>query len=117
MQLLPGGDMLAVMLPEKVQPRQATLLAAQRAIFVRGFRSAVMQAESTRCGVSASTRPMPFIQMEPILGQFTEQVKNKPSAPKNPTYPTGTWITAKEATDPSYLRSRYAFLNKDYASC
>jgi len=42
MQLLPGGDMLAVMLPEKevTFPRQLPG-CEQRAIFVRGFRHQV----------------------------------------------------------------------------
>jgi len=110
MQLLPGGDMLAVMLPEKATfPGKFSLAASNgpSLCVVSGTKSAVDELEGklSHCGVSAFHTSHAFHSqmMEPILGQFTEQVKNKPSAPKIPyvSNVTGTWITAKEATDPS----------------
>jgi len=83
--LLPGGDMLAVMLPEKeVQPsRQATLLAARAGHLCAWFQapSAVDELEGklSQQGVGCrrlhTSHAFHSQMMEPILGQFTEQKK------------------------------------------
>jgi len=117
MQSLLGGDMLAVALPElEVQPLlgQKLSLAAINGpslCVVSGGSEAVAELEGklsqqgVECRRLHTSHAFHSEMMEPILGQFTEQVKQvNLQSPKIPyvSNVTGTWITAAEATAPSY---------------
>lgn len=128
MQPLPNGDMLAVPFSEKeVQPllgKQLSLAAINgpSLCVVSGTTDAVDQLEGqlseqgVECRRLHTSHAFHSEMMEPILGPFTEQVKKVNLKPPKIPYVsnvTGTWITATEATDPSYwakhLRSSVRF--------
>jgi acyl transferase domain-containing protein len=117
MQELPGGAMLAVPLPEGeaqlLLDRNLALAAinAPSLCVVSGPTAAVeaLQERLTKQGVSClrvhTSHAFHSAMMEPILDPFTQQVTAVNLRP--PTIPfvsnvTGTWITAAEATSPSY---------------
>ena len=117
MQSLPGGDMLAVALPElELQPllsRQLSLAAINgpSSCVVSGCTAAVAELEGklgqkgVECRRLHTSHAFHSQMMEPILEEFTEQVKQVNLQPPKIPYVsnvTGTWITAAEATDPSY---------------
>ena len=117
MQRLPAGDMLAIPLSEKeVQPllgKQLSLAASNgpSLCVVSGSPDAVEQLSSklTEQGVECrrlqTSHAFHSEMMEPILEPFMEQVKKVNLKPPKISYVsnvTGTWITAAEATDPSY---------------
>jgi len=127
-QLLPTGSMLAVPLPElEVQPllgEQLSLAAINGSSLcvVSGSTDAVAQLEGklsqqgVECSRLHTSHAFHSQMMQPILEEFTEQVKKVNLQPPKIPYVsnvTGTWITAKEATDPSYwtkhLRSSVLF--------
>ncbi|NEO98309.1 MAG: SDR family NAD(P)-dependent oxidoreductase [Symploca sp. SIO2E9] len=123
MQQLPAGAMLAVPLPDQ---ELQSLLAAET------FQGISLQVAAingpSQCVVSGSIDSIETLQkqlveqgvecrklhtshafhsemMEPILEPFTERVKQLSLKPPQIPYlsnVTGTWITAEEATDPSY---------------
>ncbi len=117
MQEMPGGSMLAVALPE--QEVRAFLsdsldLAAVNAsslCVVSGPLEAVAQLEAdlNTQGITShrlhTSHAFHSQMMEPLLDQFTMLVsKVNLSAPQLPYISnlSGTWITAAEATDPTY---------------
>jgi acyl transferase domain-containing protein/acyl carrier protein len=117
MQQQPAGSMLAVQLSEKDIKRflnQRLSLAAVNApnfCVVSGETDVVKQLESDleKNGVAFTplhtSHAFHSEMMEPILGTFKEQVgKVRVSPPKIPYLSnlTGTWITPREAMDPSY---------------
>ncbi|HLO47958.1 MAG TPA: beta-ketoacyl synthase N-terminal-like domain-containing protein [Kamptonema sp.] len=117
MQQMPGGSMLAVPLSE---PEVQLLLdknldiAAINGIsmsVVSGTTDAVDELEQklikqgVECRRLHTSHAFHSQMMEPILAPFTEQVKKvKLKSPKIPylSNVTGNWITAAEATNPSY---------------
>jgi len=117
MQLLPAGVMIAVPLPEdQLQPylTQELSLAANNGpllCVVSGSTEAVGQLQSQLAATGVECRRLHTshafhsAMMEPILAEWTEQVKkinlNPPQVPYISNV-TGTWITVKEATDPNY---------------
>ncbi|MBV9388049.1 MAG: SDR family NAD(P)-dependent oxidoreductase [Chroococcidiopsidaceae cyanobacterium CP_BM_ER_R8_30] len=128
MQKIPSGDMLAVLLPElEVQPllgKQLSLAAINgpSLCVVSDFTNAVDQLEGklsqqgVECQRLHTSHAFHSEMMEPILGEFTEQVKHVNLQPPKIPYLsnlTGTWITAVEATTVSYwtrhLRSPVRF--------
>ena len=117
MQQMPSGEMLAVPLsPQEVQPLlgQALALAVINGVaqcVVSGPREAIENLEQqlakkdVKCRRLQTSHAFHSEMMEPIVAPFTERVKQIKLNP--PTIPyisnvTGTWITATEATDPSY---------------
>ncbi|MCL1463267.1 type I polyketide synthase [Argonema galeatum] len=117
MQQLPSGSMLAVPLPEQqVQPFMgnkldiAVINGASMSV-VSGTTDAIdeLQQKLLEKGVECrrlhTSHAFHSQMMEPILEPFTEQVKKvKLKSPKIPylSNVTGNWITATEATSPSY---------------
>ena len=117
MQQMPSGDMLAVPLPP--QELQALLgeelsLAAVNGVsqcVASGPAEAIQGLEQTLtkrgvdCQRLKTSHAFHSGMMEPILAPFTEQVGkinlNRPQIPYISNV-TGTWITAAQATDPSY---------------
>jgi len=117
MQLLPTGIMLAVPLSEQqLQPylKEQLSLAANNGpslCVVSGSTAAVGQLQSqlaetgVECRRLHTSHAFHSAMMEPILGEWTEQVKKVNLKPPQIPYVsnvTGTWITVKEATDPNY---------------
>jgi acyl transferase domain-containing protein/thioesterase domain-containing protein/acyl carrier protein len=117
MQQLPGGAMLAVPLPEQeVQSllhKKLSLAAINgpSLCVVSGPTDAVeaWQSRLTEQGVSClrvhTSHAFHSEMMEPILEPFAEQVNAVNLEPPKIPYisnVTGTWITAVEATSPSY---------------
>ena len=117
MQQLPGGAMLAVPLPEQeVHPLldQNLSLAAINGpslCVVSGPTAAVeaLQDRLTEQGVSClrvhTSHAFHSAMMDPILEPFTEHVQAVNLEPPKIPYVsnvTGTWMTAAEATSPSY---------------
>lgn len=117
MQQLPAGAMLAVPLPEeKIQPflgKKLDLAVVNGASMsvVSGVTDAIdeLQQKLVEKGVECrrlhTSHAFHSQMMEPILEGFTETVKKvKLTSPKIPyiSNVTGTWITAAEATNPSY---------------
>ena len=117
MQSLPGGSMLVVPLPaETVRPflGQNLSLAAVNSsslCVVSGSFEAIDQLENQlhqqklECRRLFTSHAFHSEMMEPILAPFVEEVRRIPLKP--PQMPfisnvTGTWITAAEATDPTY---------------
>ncbi len=117
MQQLPAGAMLSVALPEhEITPllSQDLSLAALNGpslCVVSGPTEAVaaLQAQLTARDISCrqlhTSHAFHSAMMDPIRESFIEEVKKIRLRP--PTIPyisnvTGTWITAGEATDPSY---------------
>ncbi|MEG4499157.1 beta-ketoacyl synthase N-terminal-like domain-containing protein [Microcoleus sp. F10-C6] len=117
MQQLPSGSMLAVPLPEQqIQPflgeklDLAVINGASMSV-VSGATDAVdelaqkLLAKGVECRRLHTSHAFHSQMMEPILEPFTEQVKKvKLNSPKIPyvSNVTGNWITATEATNPSY---------------
>ena len=117
MQQLPRGAMIAVPLTEgEVQPLLAPTLSlaainAPRLTVVSGPTDAVQQLETRLSEQGLSYRRLRTSHafhsrmMEPILSAFAEQVSRVSLKPPRIPYVsnvTGTWITAAQATDPSY---------------
>ncbi|MEG4457204.1 beta-ketoacyl synthase N-terminal-like domain-containing protein [Microcoleus sp. N9_A1] len=117
MQQLPAGSMLAVPLPE--QQVQAFLgnkidlavISGASMSVVSGATDAIdkLQQKLVEKGVECrrlhTSHAFHSQMMEPILEPFTEQVKKiNLKSPKIPylSNVTGNWITATEATSPSY---------------
>lgn len=128
MQQLAGGAMLAIPLPEsEVLPllNQEVCVAAingPNLCVVSGTTDAVKTLESDlgarglECRRLHTSHAFHSQMMEPILEPFTEQVKKLSLRPPQIPYMsnvTGTWITAEQATAPSYwathLRSPVRF--------
>jgi len=120
MQQLPPGSMLAVPMPEKeVQSflDKALALAAVNgpsSCVVSGPAEAVeaLQDQLASLGVDCrrlhTSHAFHSQMMEPILGLFQERVRQVSLTPPQIPYVsnlTGTWITAEEATAPSYWAS------------
>jgi len=117
MQNLPGGAMLAVLLPQQeIQPLlgDRLSLAAVNAPFVsvvsgptdavEGLES-VLAEKGKHCRRVQTSLAFHSGMMEPILEPFAEHVRAvNLKAPKIPyvSNVTGTWITAAEAISPSY---------------
>ena len=117
MQGLPTGAMLAVAMPEA---QLSTMLCHDISLaavngpsncVVAGPTSAIgmLEREIAIEGISArylhTSHAFHSSMMDPILEQFTEAVgKVRLSPPRIPfiSSSTGTWITQKEATDPTY---------------
>ncbi len=117
MQLLPGGDMIAVPLQaSEVQPllgKQLSLAAINgpSLCVVSGSKDAVEQLvgklseQGIQCRRLHTSHAFHSEMMEPILGRFTEQVKKVNLQPPKIPYVsnvTGAWITVAEATNPNY---------------
>ncbi len=128
MQSLPAGAMLAVPLPEaEVAPLLGPALAlaavngpARVVVSGPGPEIAALEAELARRGTPGkrlhTSHAFHSGTMDPILAPFTERVRAvRRSAPELPWVSnlTGTWITAGEATEPTYwarhLRSAVRF--------
>ncbi|NMF62565.1 polyketide synthase (plasmid) [Brasilonema octagenarum UFV-E1] len=120
MQELPSGSMLAVpMSEEKVQPflAQTLSLAAingSSSCVVSGTTDTVeaIQNQLASQGIDSqrlhTSHAFHSHMMEPILKRFTERVTQVSLKPPQIPYisnVTGTWITAEQATDPSYWAS------------
>jgi FkbM family methyltransferase len=116
-QELPGGAMLAVPLSEQeVQPLlnenlSLSAINGSSLCVVAGFTEAVDELEQQLNGKGLACRRLVTSHafhskmMEPIVSSFTELVKTFSLKPPKIPYlsnVTGTWITAAEATDPSY---------------
>ena len=119
MQQLPAGSMLAVPLSEDavkglIQSRSDLSLAAVNGparCVISGTREAIAQFENelksdgVECRKLHTSHAFHSPMMEPILDRFVQVVKNVRL--RRPTIPyvsnlTGQWITAPEATDPTY---------------
>ena len=126
-QLLPGA-MLAIPLPEKevqlLLGKQLSLAAMNgpSLCVVSGITSAVealqkqLASQGVECRRLHTSHAFHSEMMEPILEPFIELVKKVSRKPPQIPYlsnVTGTWITATQATDPSYwakhLRSKIRF--------
>lgn len=116
-QELPGGAMLSVPLPEKevhaLLGKRLSLAAINgpSLCVISGPIDAVDDLQNLLNGQGVNCRRLHVshafhsAMMEPILETFAEQVKKvEMKPPKIPfvSNVTGTWITAAEATDPSY---------------
>jgi phthiocerol/phenolphthiocerol synthesis type-I polyketide synthase E len=117
MQQLPTGSMLAVAMSEQTLApllREDVSMAAVNGPFncvVAGPTRAIQELErevsekGSSCRYLHTSHAFHSSMMDPILDKFTEQVRKLTLFP--PRIPfisssTGTWITAKEATDPIY---------------
>ncbi|ARU63537.1 hypothetical protein CBW65_22905 [Tumebacillus avium] len=116
-QALPNGSMLAVPLsPADIEPMLgdslslATINTPNHCV-VSGPTEAIAELEQTLLGRQIaclrvqSSHAFHSQMLSPIAGEFTELVASfAPQAPHTPfvSNVTGTWITAEEATDPSY---------------
>ena len=122
MQDLPGGAMLSVRLPEaEIQPLlngdlSIAALNAPMLTVVSGPHEAVANLESVlkERGIMSrrlhTSHAFHSAMMDPIMEPFTEAVRKvKLNAPAIPylSSVTGTWITAGQATDPSYWASHF----------
>jgi amino acid adenylation domain-containing protein len=116
-QQMPPGSMLAVPLPQQqVQPllnNKLSLAAINESSLctVSGATDAIealqqqLQAQGVECRRLHTSHAFHSQMMEPILETFTEQVKKVNLKPPQIPYisnVSGTWITAEEATNPSY---------------
>ncbi|GET38795.1 non-ribosomal peptide synthetase/type I polyketide synthase [Microseira wollei] len=116
-QQMPSGSMLAVPLPQQqVQPlldNKLSLAAINGSSLctVSGATDAIealqqqLQAQGVECRLLHTSHAFHSYMMEPILETFTEQVKKVNLKPPQIPYisnVSGTWITAEEATNPSY---------------
>ncbi|MDT5268375.1 MAG: hypothetical protein QOH49_561 [Acidobacteriota bacterium] len=117
MQQMPEGAMLAVPLSEQeVRPFVGGVLSLAAVngpalCVISGEAEAVAQAEQqlaasgVECRRLHTSHAYHSATMEPASGLFAEEVRK--SRPRTPQIPfisslTGTWITAREATDPAY---------------
>ncbi|MGW4667595.1 SDR family NAD(P)-dependent oxidoreductase [Streptosporangium sandarakinum] len=116
-QGLPGGSMLAVrLMPEEVGPLlpddvsvagvngPGTCVVAGPSASIEEL-AARLEEEGVGGVVLRTSHAFHSAMMEPVLGEFRELVASvERSAPGLPflSNVTGTWITAEEATDPSY---------------
>lgn len=120
MQSLPGGSMLAVPLPEPdILPLlgndlSLAVINAPRMCVVSGSYEAIdrlnsdLTARGVACRKLRTSHAFHSLMMDPILDQFTELVKSvSRHAPEIPylSNVTGGWITAEQATSPSYWAS------------
>ncbi len=117
MQQLPGGAMLAVplaeadLLPLLGPPLELAAVNTPQLCVVAGPQEAIaeLRRQLTERGLSCqqlhTSHAFHSSMMDPILEAFTAQVRrmslNPPQIPFLSNM-TGTWITAAEATDPSY---------------
>nr|VFJ44904.1 MAG: Acyl transferase domain-containing protein [Candidatus Kentron sp. FM]VFJ45309.1 MAG: Acyl transferase domain-containing protein [Candidatus Kentron sp. FM]VFK05811.1 MAG: Acyl transferase domain-containing protein [Candidatus Kentron sp. FM] len=117
MQQMPSGEMLAVPLP--AEELQAFLTEGVSLAAVNGVSQCVasgpakaiedldqrLKAKGVNTQRLKTSHAFHSGMMDPILAPFTEQVEkialNRPQIPYISNV-TGTWITAAEATDPSY---------------
>ncbi len=114
---LPGGAMLSVLLPEaKLQPLldpELSLAAINGPMMcvVSGPTAAItaFQSRLTQQGIAArqlpTTHAFHSAMMEPIVAEFTAVLRSIHLNPPRIPYVSnisGTWITAAQATDPSY---------------
>ncbi|MEH2238957.1 type I polyketide synthase [Nostoc sp.] len=117
MQQMPAGDMLAVPLPEKEVQSMLGEEVALAAIngsslcVVSGSSSAIdeLQNQLTKQAVDShrlhTSGAFHSQMMDPIIQRFLDRVKKinlKPPQIPFVSNVTGTWITATEATNPSY---------------
>ncbi len=116
-QALPGGAMLAVMLSEEeIQPylgngvSLATINSPNTCVLA-GSPEAIaaiseqLQADGVTCRPVETTHAFHTPLLEPVAGPLTELARSlKLNPPRIPylSNVTGTWITAEEATDPTY---------------
>ncbi|MGI5489564.1 SDR family NAD(P)-dependent oxidoreductase [Microtetraspora malaysiensis] len=116
-QALPPGSMLAVQLmPDEVAPMlpdgvSVATINGPGTCVVSGPSDSVrelaemLEEEGIGCTPLRTSHAFHSAMMEPMLGEFRELVAaTELSAPSLPflSNVTGTWITAAEATDPSY---------------
>jgi len=117
MQSMPGGAMLAILLSEEeVQPLLSEHLSlatlnGPSLCAVSGPTDAIDGLEQQLAEKDVGYRRLHVSHafhsemMDPIIGPFTERVKKVDLKPPSIPYVSnvsGTWITAAEATDPSY---------------
>jgi acyl transferase domain-containing protein/acyl carrier protein len=117
MMQMPEGVMLAVALPEEevepLLPKDLSMAAvnAPQACVVSGSNEAIerlavqLAAREVKCRRLQTSHAFHSAMVEPILGEFTEEVsKIRLTAPTLPyiSNVTGKWITVEEATDASY---------------
>jgi acyl transferase domain-containing protein len=117
MQNLPPGAMLSIPLPEeKVRPLLGNTLSLASVneparCVISGPIDAIDASQSqlaeqgVNCRRLHTSHAFHSAMMDPILGPFIDQVKRVDLQPPQIPYVsnvTGTWITAAEATDPSY---------------
>ena len=117
MQRQPQGKMLAVLLPEEdlrpLLPSGISLAAVNEpsSVVISGSSEAMAKFEDELAGRNIDFRRLHTshafhsAMMEPILGAFTQQLRQiRLSPPRMPFISnlTGTWITAEQATDPNY---------------
>ncbi|MBW4611013.1 MAG: SDR family oxidoreductase [Hassallia sp. WJT32-NPBG1] len=116
-QALPGGAMLAVPLPEQeIQPLLGEKLSISAingpsVCVVSGATDAIaaletqLVARGLACRRLQTSHAFHSKMMEPLFDSFIKLVQNIPlQAPEIPyvSNVTGTWITAAQATDPTY---------------
>ncbi|MEU5261589.1 amino acid adenylation domain-containing protein [Amycolatopsis sp. NPDC021455] len=116
-QSLPPGAMLAVELAEKdaielLRPDVAiAAVNGPRSCVLSGPPSAVreieadLRARDVACRVLRTSHAFHSGMLDPVLAEFTEAVAAVPLAEPGLRYlsnVTGTWVTAKQATDPHY---------------
>ena len=117
MQQMPAGSMLAVSLSEqKIQPflgGQLSLAAINgpATCVVSGPTEAIdalqsrLEKDGAQCRRLHTSHAFHSVMMEPILGQFRQELQRVRFNPPALTYlsnVTGDWITAAEATNPDY---------------
>ncbi|MFC4117862.1 type I polyketide synthase [Nonomuraea zeae] len=116
-QGMPPGSMLAVQLmPDEIAPMlpddvsvatvngPGTCVVSGPSESVRELAE-MLEEEGIGCTPLRTSHAFHSAMMEPMLGEFRELVAAVgPAAPSRPflSNVTGTWITAAEATDPSY---------------
>ncbi|MEV0198799.1 SDR family NAD(P)-dependent oxidoreductase [Nonomuraea sp. NPDC050691] len=116
-QGMPPGSMLAVQLmPDEIAPMlpddvsvatingPGTCVVAGPSESIRELAE-MLEEEGIGCTPLRTSHAFHSAMMEPMLGEFRELVAAvEPAAPSLPflSNVTGTWITAAEATDPSY---------------
>jgi phthiocerol/phenolphthiocerol synthesis type-I polyketide synthase E len=117
MQGLPGGSMLAVLLPEKEiapfldETLSLAVINGPSLCVVSGEKEAIeglekqLSNKQVHCRHLRTSHAFHSKMMDPILDAFTEQIRqvrlNPPQIPFVSNV-TGTWITSDEAVSPSY---------------
>ena len=117
MQSLPGGDMMAVTLPEsELKPLLSEQLAvaavnAPNSCVVSGPHEAVesfaaeLAERDIACRELHTSHAFHSAMVDPVLEEFTDAFRNiELQAPQLPfiSSVSGTWITPEQAVDPSY---------------